>query len=231
MKHWNRVLLSLVAILLTLAIIVFINVLFVEYRNEKMEFGSWSDWVSALANIIMACAAIYAAINWIKQKKTTSNLELAHSTLLSHEKNLWDIYNTAYECSLSLSQYEHWCKLNLDKDDDKRKIILNSLDLYPGHYLRAKSQIYSFLAKAKRYGITLHPDFEILQSKILEANDEQGFNHFECILYISKSGDVYSEEFKKCKEKFLNAQYELAHLFEKELSKFHFESTYKIKVS
>ncbi len=58
MKIWNRVLLSLVAILVILAIIVFINVLFAQYRNEKIQFGSWSDWFNT-ATVLKNAAEEY----------------------------------------------------------------------------------------------------------------------------------------------------------------------------
>lgn len=67
----NYTLLALVAVLLLIAIIVFANVLLNQYSGHAMEFGSASDWVSAGSNIVMACAAAYAAYqakNWFRSK-------------------------------------------------------------------------------------------------------------------------------------------------------------------
>ncbi|HFR2015540.1 TPA: hypothetical protein ACHXN0_004253, partial [Shigella sonnei] len=68
-RKLNIVLLSTVAVLLVVVILVLIKSLFV--GSEGFEWGSVSDWVSSIANLIMAGAALYAAWNaknWFQTK-------------------------------------------------------------------------------------------------------------------------------------------------------------------
>ncbi|WP_226569303.1 hypothetical protein [Mangrovibacter yixingensis] len=70
-KKFNYILVSLVVVLLLVAIVAFANVLLIQYTGHAMEFGSVSDWVSAGSNVVMACAAAYAAYqakNWFRSK-------------------------------------------------------------------------------------------------------------------------------------------------------------------
>lgn len=71
LKHWNRGLLVLVAMLLILAIIATVNIIIHQYSTEKMEFGSWSDWFNTagtLGTFAIAAMAYRKAPDWIKQK-------------------------------------------------------------------------------------------------------------------------------------------------------------------
>lgn len=231
LKRWNRGLLALVALLLVLGIIVVVNIIIKQYSTEKMQFGSLSDWVSAIANIIMSIAAAYAAISWLKQKKITSNVELAHSTLVEHEKNLWLLYNLCYELSLSLGGYEHWFRTYKDTADhsETKTKILNELDNYPVNELKNKSDLYVFLGKSKRYGIIISKEFNNLQEKILYLYGEHNFNYTACLDYIYQHEESASNNYLELRKKFDETQLELAHCFEKELGNMTFEETYTIK--
>lgn len=68
-KITNRILASTVIVLLCVAILVLVKVLF--HGGSQLEWGSISDWVSSIANLIMAGAALYAAWNaknWFQTK-------------------------------------------------------------------------------------------------------------------------------------------------------------------
>lgn len=79
MKLVNRIILGLVITLLALVSLLLIVTLF--YSTEKkMEIGSLTDWIIALANVVMAIAAVFAAIsakNWFANKINDSSFNKA----------------------------------------------------------------------------------------------------------------------------------------------------------
>ncbi|MGR5944891.1 hypothetical protein [Enterobacter sp. C4G1] len=92
--NWNTCLLTTVVALLIVAILVLIKILFAGVNG--FEWGSVSDWFSSISNIIMACAAVYAALQakkWFKQKK----YELAHSLSRDLTFTLYEIKNILLE--------------------------------------------------------------------------------------------------------------------------------------
>ncbi|MBG0627000.1 hypothetical protein I4P27_21495 [Enterobacter roggenkampii] len=77
LKKLNTLLIMTVFLLLWLGILTIVKVLF--YHSSDFEWGSISDWISAVCNIAMAGAAVYAALQakkWFKNKK----YELGHSS-------------------------------------------------------------------------------------------------------------------------------------------------------
>ncbi|NIG74210.1 hypothetical protein F3J34_11440 [Klebsiella sp. Ap-873] len=77
-RNWNRALLTVVLILLSLVGLVLIKVLF--HGGSKLEWGSLSDMVSAACNVAMAGAAVYAAWNardWFTSKIYESAFKVA----------------------------------------------------------------------------------------------------------------------------------------------------------
>ncbi|MGG7524160.1 hypothetical protein ACQ3G4_22690 [bacterium BS0013] len=96
LRRLNLMLLGINIVLFIVAILVLIKVLFSGFKG--FEWGSVSDWFSAIANIIIAGAAVYAALQarkWFKQKK----YELAHSLAR-------DLTFTLYETQNILEKFE-----------------------------------------------------------------------------------------------------------------------------
>ncbi|HFR1090664.1 TPA: hypothetical protein ACHUSF_004412, partial [Shigella sonnei] len=104
-RKLNIVLLSTVAVLLVVVILVLIKSLFV--GSEGFEWGSVSDWVSSIANLIMAGAALYAAWNaknWFQTKikenalnqvtKFWTNCDLFSLEMLKTYENICNLNNT-----------------------------------------------------------------------------------------------------------------------------------------
>ncbi|MEB8025581.1 MULTISPECIES: hypothetical protein [Enterobacter cloacae complex] len=90
----NIALITIVSALLIISCLVLIKFLFSD--NEGFEWGSVSDWVSSIANFIMAVAALYAAWNakqWFSQRSHTMGFDKAEE-ILSITDNL---YNTTYK--------------------------------------------------------------------------------------------------------------------------------------
>jgi len=79
----------MVGILASLEILFFIKVLFSDYQG--FEWGSVTDWVSALCNVAMASAAVYAALQakkWLKPKLNQNGLPDAIEFLKKDVKTL-----------------------------------------------------------------------------------------------------------------------------------------------
>lgn len=83
MKWANKIITGLVIVLLTLVVLLLISTLYYS-TDKKMELGSLTDWISAGANIFMAGAAVYAAINakqWFSQRSHTKGFDKAENIL------------------------------------------------------------------------------------------------------------------------------------------------------
>lgn len=104
-KITNRILASTVIVLLCVAILVLVKVLF--HGGSQLEWGSISDWVSSIANLIMAGAALYAAWNaknWFQTKikenalnqvtKFWTNCDLFSLEMLKTYENVRSLNNT-----------------------------------------------------------------------------------------------------------------------------------------
>lgn len=104
-KITNRILASTVIVLLWVAILVLVKVLF--HGGSQLEWGSVSDWVSSIANLIMAGAALYAAWNaknWFQTKikenalnqvtKFWTNCDIFSLEMLKTYENVRNLNNT-----------------------------------------------------------------------------------------------------------------------------------------
>lgn len=104
-KITNRILPSTVIVLLWVAILVLVKVLF--HGGSQLEWGSVSDWVSSIANLIMAGAALYAAWNaknWFQTKikenalnqvtKFWTNCDIFSLEMMKTYENVRNLNNT-----------------------------------------------------------------------------------------------------------------------------------------
>ena len=104
-KKYNNALICTVLVLLWVTILVLVKVLF--HGDNKLEWGSISDWVSSIANLIMAGAALYAAWNarnWFQTKikenalnqvtKFWTNCDLFSLEMLKTYENVRNLNNT-----------------------------------------------------------------------------------------------------------------------------------------
>ncbi|EKS6938185.1 hypothetical protein OSG45_000868 [Enterobacter roggenkampii] len=101
----NIALITIVSTLLIISCLVLIKFLF--SGNEGFEWGSVSDWVSSIANLIMAGAALYAAWNaknWFQTKikenalnqvtKFWTNCDIFSLEMLKTYENVRNLNNT-----------------------------------------------------------------------------------------------------------------------------------------
>ena len=87
-RKLNIALKTSIIVLSVVATLVLIKALFSGFNG--FEWGSVTDWLSTIANIVMASAAVYAALQakkWFKQKK----YELAHSLARDLTYTLYEI--------------------------------------------------------------------------------------------------------------------------------------------
>ncbi|CAI0858524.1 Uncharacterised protein [Serratia quinivorans] len=78
MKWTNRIITGLVIVMLTVLVLLLIGVVFYN-TDKKMEIGSLTDWLIAIANIAMAITAIVTArkaLHWFKDKAFTHSITL-----------------------------------------------------------------------------------------------------------------------------------------------------------
>lgn len=105
----NIALITIVSALLIISCLVLVKFLF--SGSEGFVWGSVSDWVSSIANLIMAGAALYAAWNaknWFQTKikenalnhvtKFWTNCDIFSLEMLKTYENVRDLNNTEPEC-------------------------------------------------------------------------------------------------------------------------------------
>ncbi|MEN3752512.1 hypothetical protein ABC733_06705 [Mangrovibacter sp. SLW1] len=118
----NRILIGLVIVLLLVAIIVFANVLLNQYKGHVMEFGSVSDWLSALSTfgtLIVAYMAYKKAPEWILRKRTEDMYDAIKNLKRSIEK----IRRFIYVINFFLNNYT-------SEDTDYAKSIKNDPNFF-----------------------------------------------------------------------------------------------------
>ncbi|HHA1386563.1 TPA: hypothetical protein ACOEDK_003334 [Enterobacter kobei] len=135
----NIALITIVSTLLIILCLVLVKLLF--SGNEGFEWGSVSDWVSSVANLIMAGAALYAAWNaknWFQTKikenalnqvtKFWTNCDLFSLDMLKTYENVHYLNNT--EPDTEPKNYAHLIKTEreaIDKLNFKLASLKNEL--------------------------------------------------------------------------------------------------------
>ena len=135
----NIVLITIVSTLLIITCLVLIKFLF--SGKEDFEWGSVSDWVSSIANLIMAGAALYAAWNaknWFQTKikenalnqvtKFWTNCDLFSLEMLKTYENVHYLNNTEPEAEPK--NYAHLIKTEreaIDQLNFKLALLKNEL--------------------------------------------------------------------------------------------------------
>lgn len=112
-RKTNTFLLSIVALLLIITCLVLIKILFT--ATKGFEWGSVTDWLSALANLTMAGAAVYAAYiakNWLKPNLQQQGL---HKIIGFLQNDLSSLVNERidYIHVISVIDRIEWIKKNI----------------------------------------------------------------------------------------------------------------------
>ncbi|PDO82723.1 hypothetical protein [Kosakonia sacchari] len=162
----DKTLKILTIILVSLIIIVFVNIIHFQLKGTNMEIGSWSDWVSAVCNIIMAAAAFYAAYNakkWFSRKTSENSHSLAINLKVDIEKAL----KIAQADYLNIAN-----RINSFRSNPSRNKCDNAYD-YREEVLSKMNDINEFHAALIR--IESH-DINIMNKKILSDSIEMCSN-------------------------------------------------------
>lgn len=160
-KKFKTIFLILITILAVLEIMFFVKVLFSD--SEGFEWGSVTDWVSALCNVAMASAAVYAALQakkWFSQHSYSAAFNKAAEFLnkIDSEKSaMSDLYYEVQTLDDFFQRYEpntgHPLFSDLAYYDDRVEYYnQKAFDI-----LKLKNE-YNFLS---RWPITLSNEFLI----------------------------------------------------------------------
>lgn len=169
LRKLNTILLCLVMALIIVASLVLMKILFSDTKG--FEWGSVSDWIIAISNIVMAIAAFYAAWNakyWFKEKTKTLGLEKAESFL-----DDLDSFPTSFDSFINkLAEAElDFKSVQFDNPDIKKKTIseLDKLSLSIDNNKLKLLHTYKKLNSLKRWDIKTEKENEII--KLLDAYD------------------------------------------------------------
>ncbi|CAH3648447.1 hypothetical protein AI2618V1_1896 [Serratia marcescens] len=177
-----KVLLCILAVLLAFA---FANIYAVQYIKLN-DWGVWANWAAAIANILMAFSAVYAAINaknWIKDKHNSAGYE--HVTKLMAD----------YDISFLEMHRFYFIMLDLVRTNE----IFNSVKT------RMNNNVYKIMSLQDR--LKSCSRFSISQQIGFDNHLEEMVNFYDlCLeLYIVLSG-VEIADCNNAKEK-LSTQY------------------------
>lgn len=166
MKWTNRIIISLVVALLTSLLVLLFSTIY--YSSEKKM--DLTNLISAIANAIMAVAAVYAAVNakgWLDVKKKESSLPLIAKF---HEEHILSISPATQIMLVGIGYASNESRLYHSKDalikwrkellNDKgilhkekvREYINNSYTVYTSFYMREVAELYKSESKLHIYG-------------------------------------------------------------------------------
>lgn len=204
LKKINTALLSIVAILLIIACLVLIKILFT--ATKGFEWGSVSDWLSALANLTMAGAAVYAAYittNWLKPNLQQQGLPKVVQFLQKDLSLLATEKLPTIHVELLIREIE-WIPTNIIFLPSEKKLRLEKSlnDIKSNHFPKMPyiSKIYnikdldSLLDELQWYGYHFKKEKYLLVKSVIEQR-EQTLSIIEHIISISK--DLYNPTFTK----------------------------------
>ncbi|EPR1414792.1 hypothetical protein ACU0OL_002211 [Citrobacter koseri] len=99
-KKWNTYLVSTVLILLIVAVLILIKILFSNVKG--FEWGSVSDWLSAISSIITLLFAFFVYSRWYKERYRDDAYQIQKQIITSQYLNL---FNTIDELDFKLINY------------------------------------------------------------------------------------------------------------------------------
>ncbi|TDX13031.1 hypothetical protein EDF88_4312 [Buttiauxella sp. BIGb0552] len=227
LKYWNRGLLGLVAILLSLAGLVLLNVLFVDEKG--VEWGSVSDWISAICNIGILCSAIWAghiASHWLQQKKRMNTLDSAHQIAIQFDKKLWSINSRLYADALFRRRIVSDI-LNEESHVEINKKIISEIARITTSDLDELSELYTERTLLGRFNITINGSFNEMITKIVSLRTNYLESHYDYLLLLAKNINfIECDEVKKAEAQVIDFQKKIATIFEKELGRKNIDSDY-----
>lgn len=164
LKKINLVINTLIVLVLLLTLLVLIKALFSD--NKGFEWGSVTDWISAICNIAMAGAAIFAAYNapkWLRQKQNESGYNYAISIMAEYDEivaNLKDLHSDILITKQSNPNFES---------------LANEVSKQVYKVIALQSKLFS----CNRWGVTYKEPLQVSINTILQYYDKSfGLIHF-----------------------------------------------------
>ncbi|MDU9353997.1 hypothetical protein PGS10_05030 [Klebsiella sp. 141153] len=218
LKYWNRGLLGLTVAILSLAGLVLLKVLII--GEKEIEWGSISDWVSAICNIGLLCAATWAGSitnNWLKQKKRMNTLDSAHQVAIQFDKKLWSINHRLYADVLFRKKIINDI-INKRSNVDVNEKIISEIAKITTSDLDELSEIYNERTLLGRFNVTVNDSFNKVIMEILSLRSDYLNSHYEYLLLLAKNIEfIECDEVKKAESQVIKLQKQIATIFEKKL--------------
>ncbi|KFD19196.1 hypothetical protein [Yokenella regensburgei] len=218
LKYWNRGLLGLTVAILSLTGLVLLKVLVT--GEKEIEWGSISDWVSAVCNIGLLCAAFWAGSitnNWLKQKKRMNTLDSAHQIAIQFDKKLWSINHRLYADVLFRKKLINDI-INKSSNVDVNEKIISEIAKITTSDLDELSEIYNERTLLGRFNVTVNDSFNKVIMEILSLRSDYLNSHYEYLLLLAKDIDfIECDEVKKAESQVVELQKKIATIFEKKL--------------
>lgn len=185
-KVWKAVKEVAIAVLLVLGIWYVGNKVY-NVTGSSVQFGTLMDTVIAFSNLIMACAAIYAAneaAKWFQQKNKLNNLDSAHQKIKAYEDILWATHYRIFRDTAIRANFEN-DTINQNISIDEARNEVNSLVLPKTTTdLDELAMIYSEQARLKRYGINITSNFGEIIERIIVKRSSYLDLHYLQLVYI-----------------------------------------------
>lgn len=228
LKNWNRGLLGLVSLILLIALLVLVKLLFA--GNKDFEWGSVSDWVSALANVGMFGAALYAALiarDWLLQKKTINTLDSAHQLALQFDQKLWSINTRLYMDVMCRTKIKDFIINKLIPPDDIFLAIQSKINKNTSTDLSELADIYNTLSALGRFKITIKDSHSEMIGRILSLRKDYLNSHYDYLSLLSSNMNcIDCDEVTKAENIMNSNKKELANIFQNNLAKKSIDDDY-----
>jgi hypothetical protein len=196
-------------------------------EGDAMDFGNTSDIVSALCNMVMAGAAIYAAKKWFQQKLLLNSLDVSHKIALDFEEKLWEINDRIFSDVVMRAEFINNIKENRKSHEEVQNSFSLELRKSTTTDLAEFAYLHNSINRLKRNKVHLNENFSQLFNKIILARKDYLDCHYDylsalSIHYYNIDDPSIAEIYKSLESK----QYALAALFERELANIDINSSY-----
>lgn len=196
-------------------------------KGHSLEFGTTADWVIAFSNVAMACAAVYAALMWFRQKTILNTLDVSHSITFEFEKKLWEINQRLYSDTILRTKFFNDISNKLYSRDEIKKLTLDEIGKYVSTDLDDLAYLYSSLSRLKRHGIIIEQNFNLVIEKIIAGRANYLQSHYKYISLLAKNhSNTSAEEVSEALNEVNNFKRGLAVIFQYELSNIDINTSY-----
>lgn len=197
----------------------------------KKDIGNFSDWISAVCNILMASAAIYAATEarkWFQQKNKLNSIDAAHQKIQRYEDTIWGIHKEIYSDATLRMNLEYDINNDRLSKDEMANIINVQIERTTTTDIQVLAEVYSEMARLQRHGITINPDYSVMIEDILSKRTSYLNLHRKYLINLFKKGCDGTLEVEDISLELTELQIELAKLFETKLSAIQIDQHYDL---